>query len=149
MHAVIEDGREVVVQDLGEDEFPVYSPEAPEDDTDKHPDGEGRGGKHQVTEASEALDKVCQEGNIEEDELEQHVEEGEVLGHSTKLVPVSSQIFRHLDPVDLVMHRPGKADDARHLETCSQGSLDHLDTKSKHSEATDKTDDTIYKQKRL
>ena len=112
MHAMVEDGREVVVQDLGEDKFSVYSPEAPENNTNKHPDGEGRGGKHQVTDASEALDKVCQEGNIEEYELEQHVEEGEVLGHSTKLVPVSSQIFRHLDPVDLVMHRPGKADDA-------------------------------------
>ena len=109
---MVQDGREVVVQDLREDELPVHSPEAPEHDADEHSNGEGRGGKHQVTEASEALDKIGQEGNVKEDELKQHVEEGQVLCHSSELISISSQILRHLNPVDLVMHRPGKAEDA-------------------------------------
>ena len=41
VHAVVDQRREVVIKNPGEDEFSVHSPDTPEDDTNKHTNGEG------------------------------------------------------------------------------------------------------------
>ena len=109
MHTVVEDGGKVLVQLHREDQLAVNVVQGPEDDADKHPDGKGSRGEDQVTRGAERLDEVGQDRDDEEDELEEHVEEGQVLPHAPKLVSAPAKSLRHLDPVHLVMHRPGKA----------------------------------------
>ena len=86
VHTVVEDGGKVLVQLHGEDELAVNVVQGPEYDADKHPDGKGSRGEDQVTRGAERLDEVGQDRDDEEDELEEHVEEGQVLPHASELV---------------------------------------------------------------
>ena len=109
VHAVVEDGGEVLVQLHREDKLAVDVPQGPEDDADEHPDRKGSRGEDQVPRGAERLDEVSEDRDDEEDELEEHVEEGQVLPHAPKLVSAPAKSLRQLDPVHLVMHRPGEA----------------------------------------
>ena len=128
VHAVVEDGGKILVQLHREDQLAVDVVKGPEDDADKHPDGKGSRGEDQVPRRSERLDEVCEERNDEENELEEHIEEGQVLPHTPKLVSAPGKSLRHLNPVHLVMHRPGKTRHRRELHQHRHRRLDHLCT---------------------
>jgi len=126
VHQVVEDGGEVLVQHCGEYQFPVHGPDTPEDDSNKHSDGKGSRGEHEVPDTVKTLGEVGQESDREEDELEEHVEEGEILPDPSETVPVATQPLRHLNPVDLVVHGPGEAGDATELEGEGGEAPDHV-----------------------
>ena len=69
MHQVIEDGGEVLVQHLREDEFPIHSPDTPENYSNKHSNGKCCRSEYEVPDAAETLDDVGEESDGEEDEL--------------------------------------------------------------------------------
>ena len=116
VHQVVEDGGEVLVQHLGEYEFPVDRPDAPEYYSNEHSDGKCSRREEEIPHTVETLGEVGEESDGEEDELEEHVEEGEVLPDPSELVPVATEPLRHLNPVHLIVHGPGEAEDARELE---------------------------------
>ena len=78
---------EVLVKLHWENELAINVVEGPEDDAYKHTDGEGGRGKDQVPGGAEGLDKVSEDRDDKEDELEEHVQEREVLPHTPELVP--------------------------------------------------------------
>ncbi len=70
-----------------EDELPVHRPQGPEDEGDKEPDGKGGAGEHDVLQPSHrrlSLYTVGEQAEGEEDELETHVEEGEIFGRAAE-----------------------------------------------------------------
>ena len=127
MHAVVEDGREELVKLHGKDELAVNVVQGPKDDADKHTDGEGGRGEDQVSRGAERLDEVGGHRDYEEDELEEHVEEGQVLPHAPELVSAPGNPLWHLNLVHLIVHRPGKAHHCSELHQDRHRCLDHLD----------------------
>ena len=116
MHAVVQDTRKVLIKNFGKYQFSINGPQAPKYYSDKHSNWKSSRSKNDITSTPETLDEVCKEGNDEEDELKEHVEEGEVLPDSPELLPAGRETLGHLDPVHLVVDGPGKADYARQLE---------------------------------
>lgn len=82
MHQVIQPIGKMTVQLLWEYKFTVERVEPPEDDRHEHADGEGGRGKDDIFDSLQLgllARKICENAEREEDKLETHVEEGQVL----------------------------------------------------------------------
>lgn len=125
MHAVVQDGREVVIEDFWEDELPVDEEKRPENNSNKHSNGEGCGGEQNISEATRLGVEVCQKCDTEEYELKKHVEEGEVLEDASKFFPPPCIFFRKVYSVHLVVHGPGEARDGHQVHDGGREGLHH------------------------
>ena len=110
-------------------ELPIHGPDGPENEADKDANGEGGRGKHHMTQPAHRrvfAGKIREQTDGEVQQLEDHVEEGEVLGLAAEQLPGGGQLGGQLHLVQVVVDGVGKAWAAGQVEEELGGGYAHL-----------------------